>query len=152
MKYRLFSLRKKKPCSFIFFLVLSFPYWFITGKTILGPLLSPSTPACKQNKPNSYKNMCMFILQVCWLSMPVESADGERNGNVLEAIAWFIQQSEDSWCLSGSTANSLGAKGYLRVRCIVSASGKCHEPPLSLRAGGSLTSLDRQLQAKAMDP
>lgn len=30
-----------------------------------------------------------------------------------------------------STANSVGAKCYLRDRCIVSAPGKCHEPPLS---------------------
>lgn len=30
-----------------------------------------------------------------------------------------------------STANSVGAKGYLRDRCIVSAPGKCCEPPLT---------------------
>lgn len=44
--------------------------------------------------------MCVLLLQSCCVSMPVEFLYWERNGNVLEAIAWFIQQPEDSWCLS----------------------------------------------------
>lgn len=51
----------------------------------------------------------------------------------------------------GSTANSLGAKGYLGDRCIVSAPGKRHKPPLTSRRvlAEALASLG---QVKAMDP
>jgi hypothetical protein len=45
----------------------------------------------KPAEPNNYKKLCACLLQGCCISIPVRFAYCERNGNVLEAIAWFIQ-------------------------------------------------------------
>ena len=112
MKYRLFSLRKK--IAALFFLVLSFPYSFVTGKSILGPFLSlyPHKHANKPSQVTIKKYVCghsarLLYVPACWVCLlRVKWKCVRSNRLIYSAARRFLM-------FIGSTANSLGAKGYL---------------------------------------